>query len=50
MAVVTADRIVYLYDDNGEKRDKFSTKPADPNGNKVLYRIPLRSNLRRSRP
>jgi hypothetical protein len=36
--VVTADRIVYLFDDNGEKRDKFSTKPADPNGNKVrLY-------------
>ena len=30
-AVCTVDRVVQLYDDQGEKRDKFSTKPADPN-------------------
>ena len=29
LAVVTADRVVHLFDENGEKRDKFSTKPAD---------------------
>ena len=29
MAVVTMDRIVHLFDENGERRDKFSTKPAD---------------------
>lgn len=27
--MATAERIVFLFDDNGEKRDKFSTKPAD---------------------
>ena len=32
-AVCTVDRVVQLYDDQGEKRDKFSTKPADPNVN-----------------
>eukprot|EP00618_Florenciella_parvula_P017071 CAMPEP_0119543784 /NCGR_PEP_ID=MMETSP1344-20130328/54343_1 /TAXON_ID=236787 /ORGANISM="Florenciella parvula, Strain CCMP2471" /LENGTH=1740 /DNA_ID=CAMNT_0007588171 /DNA_START=113 /DNA_END=5335 /DNA_ORIENTATION=- len=29
LAVCTVDRIVTLFDENGEKRDKFSTKPAD---------------------
>ena len=29
-AVVTTDRVVILFDDNGERRDKFSTKPGDP--------------------
>lgn len=29
LAVVTVDRVVYLFDENGEKRDKFSTKPVD---------------------
>lgn len=28
-AVVTADRIVHLFDETGQHRDKFSTKPAD---------------------
>ena len=28
--VATADRVVHLYDEFGEKRDKFSTKPCDP--------------------
>lgn len=30
LAVVTTDKIVTLYDENGEKRDKFSTKASDP--------------------
>lgn len=29
-AVCTVDRVVLLYDEHGERRDKFSTKPADP--------------------
>lgn len=29
MAVVTMDRVVILYDELGERRDKFSTKPAN---------------------
>mmetsp|Transcript_15284 Transcript_15284/g.25210 ORF Transcript_15284/g.25210 Transcript_15284/m.25210 type:complete len:1767 (+) Transcript_15284:218-5518(+) len=33
-AAVTADRVVHLFDDNGERRDKFSTKPADAKGPK----------------
>ena len=32
LAVVTGDRVVHLYDENGERRDKFSTKPADKVG------------------
>jgi intraflagellar transport protein 172 len=28
-AVCTADRVVHLFDDFGEKKDKFSTKPCD---------------------
>lgn len=28
LAVCTADRVVLLYDEQGEKRDKFSTKPV----------------------
>ena len=30
LAVVTADRVIQLFDETGEKKDKFSTKPADP--------------------
>ena len=29
LAAVPTDRIVHLFDENGERRDKFSTKPAD---------------------
>ena len=29
LAVATAERVVFLFDANGEKRDKFSTKPSD---------------------
>jgi len=30
LAVATVDRVVLLFDSNGEKRDKFATKPSDP--------------------
>ena len=29
LAVCTVDRVVLLFDEQGEKRDKFATKPAD---------------------
>ena len=28
-AAVTAERVVFLFDDTGERKDKFKTKPAD---------------------
>ena len=31
LAVCTVERVVLLFDEHGEKRDKFATKPADPN-------------------
>lgn len=34
LAVATAERVIFLFDGEGEKRDKFSTKPADP---KVIH-------------
>ena len=34
LAAVTADRIVHLFDDNGERKDKFSTKPSNAQGPK----------------
>lgn len=29
LAVSTYDRIIHLFDEMGEKKDKFSTKPVD---------------------
>ena len=37
LAVCTADRVILLFDDTGEKRDKFSTKPADSKYGKRSY-------------
>ena len=37
LAVCTADRVIILFDDTGERRDKFSTKPADPKYGKRSY-------------
>ncbi|KFM78843.1 Intraflagellar transport protein 172-like protein, partial [Stegodyphus mimosarum] len=37
LAVCTADRTVLLFDASGEKRDKFSTKPADSAYGKKSY-------------
>jgi intraflagellar transport protein 172 len=31
MAAVSTNRIVYLFDENGEQKDKFPTKPGDAN-------------------
>jgi intraflagellar transport protein 172 len=29
LAVCTSDRIIHLFDEVGEKKDKFSTKPVE---------------------
>ena len=39
LAVVTVDRVVLMFDDHGEKRDKFSTKPSDPNNIRKQYQV-----------
>ncbi|KAK3595246.1 hypothetical protein CHS0354_010853 [Potamilus streckersoni] len=39
MAVCTSDRVVLLYDEQGEKRDKFSLKPADSKFGKKSYTV-----------
>lgn len=39
LAVATTDRQVLLYDEAGERRDRFSTKPADPEAGKKSYLI-----------
>ena len=33
LAVCNGDRIILLYDEKGEKRDKFPTKASDPKVN-----------------
>ncbi|XP_073712376.1 intraflagellar transport protein 172 homolog [Misgurnus anguillicaudatus] len=38
-AVCTIDRVVILYDEQGEKRDRFTTKPADPKYGKKTYMV-----------
>ncbi|CAI9571384.1 unnamed protein product [Staurois parvus] len=37
--VCTVDRVVLLYDEQGERRDKFSTKPATPRYGKKSYMV-----------
>nr|CAD7263275.1 unnamed protein product [Timema shepardi] len=37
LAVCTSDRVISLFDDSGEKKDKFSTKPVDPKYGKRSY-------------
>ncbi|XP_047477375.1 intraflagellar transport protein 172 homolog [Penaeus chinensis] len=39
LAVSTAERVVLLFDENGERRDKFSTKPADSKYGKKSYLV-----------
>ncbi|XP_033237758.1 intraflagellar transport protein 172 homolog isoform X1 [Drosophila pseudoobscura] len=39
LAIATADRHILLYDDAGERRDKFSTKPANSANGKNSYVI-----------
>ncbi|XP_064911402.1 intraflagellar transport protein 172 homolog isoform X1 [Columba livia] len=38
-AVCTAERVVLLYDEQGERRDKFSTKPADARYGRKSYAV-----------
>ncbi|XP_068135903.1 intraflagellar transport protein 172 homolog [Hyperolius riggenbachi] len=38
-AVCTVDRVILLYDEHGERRDKFSTKPADAKFGKKSYMV-----------
>jgi intraflagellar transport protein 172 len=38
MAVATADRVVHIFDENGEKKDKFSTRPADKDNKSYIVR------------
>ncbi len=37
LAVSTNDRVILLYDEHGERRDKFATKPADPKVNSIYF-------------
>lgn len=37
--MATTDRTIFLYDENGEKRDKFSTKPLEQSSGKESYTI-----------
>nr|XP_032825685.1 intraflagellar transport protein 172 homolog [Petromyzon marinus] len=39
LAVCTVDRVVLLYDESGERRDKFSTKPTDAKYGKKSYMV-----------
>ncbi|XP_055687572.1 intraflagellar transport protein 172 homolog [Lutzomyia longipalpis] len=39
LAIGTADRMILLFDEHGERRDKFSTKPSDPANGKASYVI-----------
>ncbi|XP_037945105.1 intraflagellar transport protein 172 homolog [Teleopsis dalmanni] len=39
LAVASADRYILLFDDSGERRDKFSTKPSNPANGKNSYVI-----------
>lgn len=39
LAVAQADRKIALYDENGEKKDSFSTKPAKPSKNYIIREI-----------
>lgn len=39
LAVCTSDRVVLLFDEQGEKRDKFSLKPADAKYGKKSYTV-----------
>lgn len=46
LAVASSDRTIYLFDENGVKRDKFSTKPVDPKVLNILINfIPLKLSI-----
>jgi intraflagellar transport protein 172 len=37
-AVATADRVIHLYDENGKKQDKFTTRPAEKDNKSYIVR------------
>jgi intraflagellar transport protein 172 len=37
LAVAGADRVIQLFDETGERKDRFSTKPADPKSTRPYY-------------
>ncbi|KAI9201990.1 uncharacterized protein BJ171DRAFT_584638 [Polychytrium aggregatum] len=37
LAVVGSDKVVQLFDETGERKDRFATKPADPKAGKSYY-------------
>ncbi|KFD64150.1 hypothetical protein M514_12468 [Trichuris suis] len=37
LAVCNSDNVIFLYDESGEKRDKFNTKSVDSKGEKLSY-------------
>ncbi|XP_062507829.1 intraflagellar transport protein 172 homolog isoform X2 [Corticium candelabrum] len=39
LAVATTDRVIHFFDENGEKRDKFSTKPAEKEYGRNSYQV-----------
>ncbi|CDW58516.1 Intraflagellar transport 172 homolog [Trichuris trichiura] len=39
LAVCNSDNVILLYDESGEKRDKFNTKSIDSKGEKVSYAV-----------
>ncbi|XP_059491021.1 intraflagellar transport protein 172 homolog [Neocloeon triangulifer] len=39
LAACNSDRVILLFDDNGDKKDKFATKPADPKSGKSSYAV-----------
>lgn len=37
-AVATSDKVIMLYDENGDKKDKFTTRPADKENKSYIIR------------
>ena len=37
-AVATADRVIHLYNENGERKDKFTTRPAEKDNKSYIVR------------
>lgn len=37
-AVATADRVIHMYDENGDHRDKFNTRPAEKDNKSYIVR------------
>ena len=36
--VATADRVIHMYNENGEKMDKFTTRPAEKDNKSYIVR------------